>query len=169
MFSLDKLFIIGLQWFELILSNFQITEILLRRFLNTRFHCGHLLLLVCYDSSLFSAIFRKLRFSWEEFRTLDFIAYTFYYWSDMIQASSQQFSENWDFAEKSFEHTFSSQTLLIIGLLWFRVVLSWYSECWEEFWTHIFFIPSNFYYWSILILGLSQQFSASWDFAETTL
>ena len=105
-FSLQTLIIIGLLWFELVLSNFQKADILLRRVSNTRFHCIHFLLLVWYDSGFFSAIFRKLRFCWEEFWTHVFIADTFNYWSAMIQGCSQQFSECWDFAEKSFEHMF---------------------------------------------------------------
>ena len=132
--SLHTLFIIGLIWFRLLLSNFQKTEILLRRVLNTRFHCRHFKLLVCYDSGLFSAIFRKLR---RVLNTYFFIPSNFNYWSILILGLSQQFSASWDFAETTFKI--------------------------------VFFNPSNFCYWYVVILGLSQQFSANWDFAEMTI
>ena len=63
--SFTMTFIIVMCWFKLVLSNFQKTEILLRRVLNTRFHCRHFWLLVCYDSGLFTAISE----CWEEFWT----------------------------------------------------------------------------------------------------
>ena len=74
---------------------------------------------------------RKLTFSWEEFLTLVFIEQTFYYWSAMIRACSQQLSASWDFAEKSFEHSISLHILFYYWSDMIQASSQLFSENWD--------------------------------------
>ena len=50
----------------------------------------------------------------------------------------------------------------------FSAIFSKLSFWWDNKHLETFFIPNNFYYWYVVILGHCQQLSESWDFTETT-
>ena len=113
---------------------------LLRSIWNTHFHCWHFLLLACDDSTLFSVNFRKLRYYWEAFQTLVFIANTFYYGSVMIWTCSQQISENWEAFWTLFFHYGHFLLSACFDLSLFSANFRKLRFCWEAFQTIVFIV-----------------------------
>ena len=94
----------------------------------------------------------------------------FYYWYLVILDRSQQFLQSWDSAKTIFWNFYHSFTTFINDISDFRPFSAIFSKlrvCWDNMYKH-FFTSNNFYYWYVVILGHSQQFPLSWDFAETT-